>query len=119
MVSDVTSRKKEIEKKISMLAKEQNSLRNELFKIEQEEQKPILEKERLKIGKCYKIGKHSYFKVKSICNIYSALGVLVLFNPEKYQCYIKCYHEVELCDLAGEINEDEFVEKLNRVISCY
>lgn len=113
------TRKKEIEKKISMLAKEQNSLRNELFKIEQEEQKPILEKERLKIGKCYKIGKYSYFKVKTICNIYSALGVLVLFNPGKYQCYIKCFHEVELCDLEGEITENEFVEKLNGIVSYY
>lgn len=119
MVSNVTSRKKEIEKKISMLEKEQSNLRNELFKIEQEEQKPILEKERLKIGKCYKIGKYSYFKVKSICNIYSALGVLVLFNPERYQCYIKCFHEVDLSDLQEEISKDEFDKKLNDVMSYY
>lgn len=119
MVSDVTSRKKEIEKKISILEKKQSGLRNELFKIEQEELKPILEKERLKIGKYYKIGKYSYFKVKSINNIYSALGVLVFFNPERCQCYIKCYHEVELCDLAEEITEDEFAEKLNGVMIRY
>lgn len=113
------TRKKEIEKKISMLEKEQSSLRNELFKIRQEEIKPILEKERLKIGKYYKIRKHSYFKVKSIDNIYSALGVLVLFNPERYQCYTKCFHEVNLSDLQEEVSKDEFDKKLNNVMSYY
>lgn len=110
------NRKQEIEKKISILAKEQSSLRNELFKIEQEEQKPILEKERLKIGKCYKIGKHSYFRVRLINNIYSALGVIVVYNPGEYQCYIKYFHEVELRNLTEEITENEFIKKVNKIM---
>lgn len=114
MVSDVTSRKKEIERKISLLEKEANDLRNELDLIRKEE-KEFLYKEM--IGKCYKINRNTYFKVKEIPGSICAKGLIVICNPDSSYIHIENNEYEDLSALHNEVSEKEFFKIMDDAIS--
>lgn len=103
MVSDVTSRKKEIEKKISLLEKE-------LVLVEKQE----LEE---KIGKNYKLNNHTYFKVKEIKENKTAIGIIVFVVPGISFARIENNHCEDLCILKNEIPKSEFDKVINIAIN--
>ena len=114
MVSDVTSRKKELERKISLLEKEANDLRNELSLIKKEEKEFLSKK---MIGKCYKINRNTYFKVKETPGDICAIGLILVYNPESCYICVENNHYEDLSDLHNEISEKEFFKVMNDVIS--
>lgn len=114
MVSNVASRKKELEKKISILEKEVNDLKRELTLVKQEEKK-LISKDF--IGKCYKFDRNTYFKVKEVPDGRCAMGLILVYIPESRYIRVENNNYEDLSDLHNEVSEKEFFKVMNDVIS--
>lgn len=107
-------RKREIECKIYSLENEVKDLKSELNSILKEE-KDLISKEFA--GKCYKINKNTFFKVKEVPNTEYSIGIVIVYNPESFYVCIENNHREELCALRNEISEEEFLKIMNDAIS--
>lgn len=114
MVSNVVSRKKELERKISILEKETNDLKRELTLVKQEEKK-LISKDF--IGKCYKFDRNTYFKVKEVPDGICAMGLILVYIPESRYIRVENNNYEDLSDLHDEVSEEEFFKVMNDVIS--
>ena len=107
-------RKREIEDKIYYLEDEIKGLKSELNSILNEE-KELISKEF--IGKCYKINRNTFLKVKEVPNTEYSIGIVIVYNPESFYVCIENNHREELCALRNEISEEEFLKIMNDAIS--
>lgn len=110
MDKNVNIRKEEIKKQISLLE-------TELLLIAQNEERGIIEKHKLKIGKYYKISNDSIFKVNEISNFYDSKGVLLMFDDKRKIFSIRNDHRIDIVRLTDEVSEKEFQEKLNNILN--
>lgn len=107
-------RKREIECKIYSLENEVKELKVELNSI-LKEKKELISKEF--IGKCYKINRNTYFKVKKVPNNIYAIGLIIICNPESSYIYIENNHRKDLCSLCNEVSERGFFKIMDDAIS--
>lgn len=107
-------RKREIKCKIYSLENEIKELKGELNSILKEEIELISKKF---AGKCYKINRNTFLKVKEVPNTEYSIGIVIVYNPESFYVCIENNHREELCALRNEISEEEFFKIMDDAIS--